>query len=213
VAEAPTCGEPRESPPGADAESAAAGLSQSGRSAVGSGAAWGSSVELFRSPSTACRRRRLLECAGSRRAKASCHTSSSIRIASGGTVAFTRGIWGVLFLLLTGLADGLAPEKWRYAQSATRPNRLGPPLPSLAGCGNSAYVGCGMLTTGDDIASATHARKLRQASRRPHPSTCDTNPEPPDARPAPRPAPRREPTPDRRPGPRTGPRPEPAGPG
>ena len=34
-----------------------------------------------------------------------------------------------LFLLLTGLADGLAPKERRYAANAIRPNNLVPPLP------------------------------------------------------------------------------------
>src|SRR6185437_3434267 len=52
----------------------------------------------------------------------------------------------VLFLVLAGLADGLAPKERRYAQSAISPNNLGPPLPSpprqrRGGGGNSAVRG------------------------------------------------------------------------
>ena len=36
-----------------------------------------------------------------------------------------------LFLVLTGLADGLAPKERRYARRAIRPNNLGPPLPDI----------------------------------------------------------------------------------
>ncbi len=39
-----------------------------------------------------------------------------------------------LFLVLTGLADGLAPKERRFATRAIRPNNLGPPLPPLAWC-------------------------------------------------------------------------------
>src|ERR1700735_3964861 len=39
------------------------------------------------------------------------------------------GMSPTLFLLLTGLADGLAPKERRYATRAIRPNNLGPPLP------------------------------------------------------------------------------------
>jgi hypothetical protein len=52
-----------------------------------------------------------------------------------------------LFLVLTGLADGLAPKEQRYAVSAISPNNLGPPLPSAHwfanGGGNSACTGAG----------------------------------------------------------------------
>ena len=39
----------------------------------------------------------------------------------------------VLFLVLAGLADGLAPKERRYAQGAISPNNLGPPLPLPTG--------------------------------------------------------------------------------
>jgi hypothetical protein len=61
---------------------------------------------------------------GARWSKASCQTSSSIRIASGAMDAAMRGI--VLFLWLTGLADGLAPKEWRYVQNTIRPNKWVP---------------------------------------------------------------------------------------
>jgi hypothetical protein len=38
--------------------------------------------------------------------------------------AAMRGI--VLFLWLTGLADGLAPKEWRYVQNTIRPNKWVP---------------------------------------------------------------------------------------
>jgi len=52
-----------------------------------------------------------------------------------------------LFLWLSGLADGLAPKRWRYAALRPRlaPNGLGPPIPAICG-GDSAQSG-GMLTT------------------------------------------------------------------
>src|SRR5262249_12218321 len=43
-----------------------------------------------------------------------------------------------LFLVLTGLADGLAPKERRYVTNTIRPNNLGPPLPrssSASGAG------------------------------------------------------------------------------
>jgi hypothetical protein len=51
--------------------------------------------------------------------------------------------WGhvtILFRLLTGLADGLAPKEWRYARGAIRPNNMGPPLPPLAQVASGAGI-------------------------------------------------------------------------
>ncbi len=53
----------------------------------------------------------------------------------GGSVLRRALVWrqfrSVLFLWLAGLADGLVPKERHYAQSATSPNNLVPPLPRV----------------------------------------------------------------------------------
>src|SRR5579884_741235 len=103
-----------------------------------------------RPPSIACRRGWGRGRAGSRRVKASCQTSSSIRNASGGTDARGRGIGTSLFLALTGLADGLAPKEWRYARTRFAPTGGSPASPPWTGFAGIQLCAGGNANTGRD---------------------------------------------------------------
>jgi hypothetical protein len=60
--------------------------------------------------------------------------------ATGARRSASLGHVTVLFRLLTGLADGLAPKERRHATGAIRPNNLGPPLPPLAQVASGAEI-------------------------------------------------------------------------
>src|SRR5581483_6492931 len=73
----------------------------------------------------------------------------------------------VLFLLLAGLADGLAPKERRYA-GCDSPNYVGPPLPFARHLGGKRY-GNSAVRTRDATSGSGEARARPRATPCPPP--------------------------------------------